>query len=170
MSSPQPANSAVAAAADDWSVTSLLADHDRCYRAVLSRDRRFDGRIVLAVLSTGIYCRPSCPTAVRPKRANARFFATSAAAQRAGFRACKRCLPGATPGSPDWDVRGDALSRAVRLIDDGVVDRDGVPGLAARLGYSIRQLQRLLADGAGAGPRKRKRSPSKRKRADGAGE
>lgn len=82
MSSPQPANSAVAAAADDWSVTSLLADHDRCYRAVLSRDRRFDGRIVLAVLSTGIYCRPSCPTAVRPKRANARFFATSAAAQR----------------------------------------------------------------------------------------
>ncbi|WP_291826385.1 Ada metal-binding domain-containing protein [Candidatus Neomicrothrix sp.] len=64
-------------------MTSLLADHDRCYRAVLSRDRRFDGRIMLAVLSTGI-CRPSCPTAVRPKRANARFFATSGGLRNAG--------------------------------------------------------------------------------------
>ena len=152
MSSPQPANSAVAAAADDWSVTSLLADHDRCYRAVLSRDRRFDGRIVLAVLSTGIYCRPSCPTAVRPKRANARFFATSAAAQRAGFRACKRCRPDAAPGSPEWELGDDLVNRAMRSIAAGEVDRFGVQGLADRLGVSARHLDRALQARVGASP------------------
>lgn len=151
MSSPQPANSAVAAAADDWSVTSLLADHDRCYRAVLSRDRRFDGRIVLAVLSTGIYCRPSCPTAVRPKRANARFFATSAAAQR-GFRACKRCRPDAAPGSPEWELGDDLVNRAMRSIAAGEVDRFGVQGLADRLGVSARHLDRALQARVGASP------------------
>ena len=129
----------------------MYTDRDACLRAIRAKDARFDGRFYTGVLTTGIYCRPSCP-ARTPLPANVQFFPTAAAAQQAGFRACKRCLPGATPGSPDWDVRGDALSRAVRLIDDGVVDRDGVPGLAARLGYSIRQLQRLLADGAGAGP------------------
>jgi len=126
-------------------------DVDRCYRAVQSKDARFDGWFVTAVLTTGIYCRPSCP--VRPPCArNVRFFATAAAAQGAGFRACKRCRPDASPGSPEWNVRGDLVARAMRLIADGAVDRDGVQGLAARLGYTVRQLQRLLQAETGAGP------------------
>lgn len=126
-------------------------DFDRCYRAVQSKDARFDGWFVTAVLTTGIYCRPSCP--VRPPFArNVRFLPTAAAAQRAGFRACKRCRPDASPGSPEWDVRGDVVARAMRLIADGTVDRKGVGGLAQRLGYTTRQLERLLQAEVGAGP------------------
>ncbi|MFN3949708.1 AlkA N-terminal domain-containing protein [Microbacterium sp.] len=121
------------------------------YRVIQSRDRRFDGQFVTAVRSTGIYCRPSCP-ARTPKEENVTFYATSAAAHEAGYRACKRCLPEAAPGSPLWDLRGDVVARAMRLIADGVVDREGVPGLARRLGYSSRHLTRLLAAELGAGP------------------
>jgi AraC family transcriptional regulator of adaptative response / DNA-3-methyladenine glycosylase II len=126
-------------------------DFDRCYRAVDSRDARFDGWFVTCVTSTGIYCRPSCP-ALTPKRANVRFLPTAAAAQREGFRACLRCRPDAAPGSPDWNYRADVVGRAMRLIGDGVVDRDGVPGLAARIGYTERHLSRLLTAEVGAGP------------------
>ena len=126
-------------------------DPDRCYLAVQSRDPRFDGWFVTAVTSTGIYCRPSCP-ARTPFRRNVRFLPTAAAAQRAGFRACKRCRPDATPGSPQWDVRADVVGRAMRLIADGTIDRSGVPGLAAELGYSVRQLERLLLAEVGAAP------------------
>ena len=101
--------------------------------------------------TTGIYCRPSCP-ARTPKRENVRFFATAAAAQGAGFRACKRCRPDATPGSPEWDLRADLVGRAMRLLADGVVDREGVPGLAQRLGYTERHLHRQLVAVVGAGP------------------
>jgi AraC family transcriptional regulator, regulatory protein of adaptative response / DNA-3-methyladenine glycosylase II len=126
-------------------------DFERCYRAVQSKDARFDGWFVTAVLTTGIYCRPSCP--VRPPFArNVRFYATAAAAQGAGFRACKRCRPDATPGSPEWNVRGDVVARTMRLIADGTVDRDGVGGLAAYLGYATRQLERMLQAEVGAGP------------------
>jgi AraC family transcriptional regulator of adaptative response / DNA-3-methyladenine glycosylase II len=126
-------------------------DFDRCYRAVQSKDARFDGWFVTAVLTTGIYCRPSCP--VRPPFArNVRFYPTAAAAQRAGFRACKRCRPDASPGSPEWNIRGDLVARAMRLIADGTVDREGVSGVAARLGYTTRQLERLLQAETGAGP------------------
>src|SRR5271168_3824682 len=126
-------------------------DFDRCYRAVQSKDARFDGWFVTAVRTTGIYCRPSCP--VRPPFArNVQFFPTAAAAQRAGFRACKRCRPDASPGSPEWNVRDDLVARAMRLIADGTVDREGVGGLAAHLGYTTRQLQRLLQAETGAGP------------------
>ncbi|MGH3978158.1 MAG: DNA-3-methyladenine glycosylase 2 family protein [Pseudonocardiaceae bacterium] len=128
----------------------MLLDHDRCYRAVASRDARFDGCFVVAVRTTGIYCRPSCP-AVTPKPQNVTFLPTAAAAQLAGYRACRRCLPDATPGSPEWNLRGDLVARAVRLIADGVVERDGVPGLAARLGYSSRHLNRVLTAELGAG-------------------
>lgn len=126
-------------------------DFERCYRAVASRDPRFDGWFFTAVTSTGIYCRPSCP-ALTPKRRNVRFYASAAAAQRNGFRACRRCRPDAVPGSPDWDVRADLVGRAMRLIADGVVDREGVPGLARRLGYTERHLTRLLTAELGAGP------------------
>ncbi|MGH8869490.1 MAG: AlkA N-terminal domain-containing protein [Actinomycetes bacterium] len=126
-------------------------DLDTCYRAAASRDARFDGWFSLAVTSTGIYCRPSCP-AVMPKRENVRVYPTAAAAQVAGFRACRRCRPDASPGSPEWDVRADVVGRAMRLVRDGVVDRDGVDGLARRLGYSARHLHRLLVAEVGAGP------------------
>src|ERR1700751_4136057 len=126
-------------------------DFDRCYRAVQSKDARFDGWFVIAVLTTKIYCRPSCP--VRPPFArNVRFYPTAAAAQRAGFRSCKRCRPDASPGSPERKLPGGRVARAMRRIADGTVDREGVTGLAARLGYTTRQLERLLQAETGAGP------------------
>lgn len=128
-----------------------MKDDDSRYEAVRSRDARFDGAFFFAVATTGIYCRPSCP-AVTPKRPNVRFFPTAAAAQGSGFRACRRCRPDAVPGSAEWNVRADVVGRAVRLIADGVVDREGVAGLAARLGYSARQVQRQLTGELGAGP------------------
>ncbi|MFI9201914.1 DNA-3-methyladenine glycosylase 2 family protein [Streptomyces sp. NPDC053048] len=121
------------------------------YQAVSSRDARFDGEFFTAVKTTGIYCRPSCP-AVTPKRQNVRFYPSAAAAQGAGFRACRRCRPDTAPGSAEWNVRADLVGRAMRLIGDGIVDREGVPGLAARLGYSSRQVQRQLTEELGAGP------------------
>ncbi|TQJ25025.1 DNA-3-methyladenine glycosylase II [Micromonospora sp. A202] len=126
-------------------------DFERCYRAVDSRDQRFDGWFYTGVTSTGIYCRPSCP-AITPKRKNVRFFPSAAAAQGAGLRACRRCRPDAAPGSPQWDIRADVVGRAMRLIADGVIDRDGVPGLASRLGYTERHLHRMLSAEMGAGP------------------
>src|SRR5215218_11225577 len=126
-------------------------DAAACHRAVSSRDRRFDGVFYTAVRTTGIYCRPSCP-ARTPAARNVEFHPTAAAAQSAGFRACKRCLPDATPGSPEWDVAADVAGRAMRLISDGVVDREGVEGLASRVGYTPRHLGRLLATELGAGP------------------
>ncbi len=133
-------------------VSAMALDFERCYRAVESRDARFDGWFITAVVTTGIYCRPSCPTPIRPKRANVRFYPTAAAAQLAGFRACKRCRPDASPGSPEWNVRGDLVGRAMRLIADGVIDRDGVAGVARRLAVSERHLHRLLLAELGAGP------------------
>ncbi len=129
----------------------MVEDFERCYGAVLARDARFDGWFVTAVTSTHIYCRPSCP-ARTPAARNVRFYPSAAAAQRAGFRACKRCRPDASPGSPQWNVRQDVVARAMRMIGEGVVDRDGVSGLAARLAYSPRHLNRLLVDEVGAGP------------------
>ena len=121
------------------------------YRAIDARDTRFDGQFYTAVRTTGIYCRPSCP-ARTPKASNVTFYETSAAAHDAGYRACKRCLPEAVPGTPAWNLRQDIAGRAMRLISDGVVTRDGVDGLAARLGYSSRQLNRILSQELGAGP------------------
>jgi AraC family transcriptional regulator of adaptative response / DNA-3-methyladenine glycosylase II len=129
----------------------MLKDFEHRYRAVRGRDVRFDGWFYVAVTSTGIYCRPSCPAAT-PKRSNVRFYPTAAAAQYAGFRACKRCAPDAVPGSPEWDTRADTVARAMRLIADGAVDRDGVAGFARRLGYTQRHLHRLLTAEVGAGP------------------
>ena len=126
-------------------------DDEQRYQAAVSKDPRFDGVIFIAVTSTGIYCRPSCP-AITPKRENMRFYRTAAAAQEAGFRACKRCRPDASPGSPEWNIRADMVGRAMRLIADGVVDRDGVEGLASQLGYEQRQVRRLVTAELGAGP------------------
>ncbi|HEU5334110.1 MAG TPA: AlkA N-terminal domain-containing protein [Actinocrinis sp.] len=129
----------------------MYEDFERCVRAVQAKDTRFDGWFYTAVLTTRIYCRPGCP--VRPpKPEHMSFYPSAAAAQQAGFRACKRCRPDAVPGSPQWNHRADLVARAMRLIADGVVDREGVPGLAARLGYSTRQVERQLQAELGAGP------------------
>lgn len=140
---------------------AMHTETERCIRAVQSKDARFDGWFFTAVLTTRIYCRPSCPV-VPPKAGNMTFYPSAAACQQAGFRACKRCRPDTSPGSP-WghlprrrlwgrNARADAVARAMRLIGDGVVDREGVPELAARLGYSTRQIERQLLAELGAGP------------------
>ena len=121
------------------------------YAAMSSRDSRFDGQFITGVRSTGIYCRPSCP-AMTPLARNVTFYRTAAAAHEAGLRACKRCQPDAVPGSPDWNLRDDLASRAMRLITDGVIEREGVPGVAKRLGYTPRHLTRVLVAELGAGP------------------
>src|ERR1700677_5350779 len=133
-------------------------DSDRFWIAVEAEDPRFDGWVFCGVKTTGIYCRPSCP-ARTPKRENVRFFATAAAAQAAGVPACKRCRPDATPGSPDWDLRADLVGRAMRLIADGVVDREGGGGLAGHLGYTERHVHRQLVATVGAGPLALARAP-----------
>jgi len=124
---------------------------EQWYQAAISKDARFDGVFFIGVSSTGIYCRPSCP-AITPKREHMRYYRTAAAAQEAGYRACKRCRPDASPGSPEWNIRADVVGRAMRLIADGIVDREGVAGLAGRLGYEQRQVRRLVTAELGAGP------------------
>ncbi|GHO56920.1 DNA-3-methyladenine glycosylase 2 [Ktedonobacter robiniae] len=131
--------------------TSLHTDFDLCYRAVCSRDPRFDGRFYTAVTSTGIYCRPICP-ARTPQARNIRFFSSAAAAEAAGFRACRRCHPESSPGSSDWNVRADLVARALRLIAAGLVDSEGVSGLAQRLAVSERHIHRELTAEVGVGP------------------
>ncbi|MFC5829649.1 bifunctional transcriptional activator/DNA repair enzyme AdaA [Nonomuraea insulae] len=128
-----------------------MIEDEVAFAAMESRDPRFDGWFYVAVTTTGVYCRPSCP-AVMPKPQNVRLFPTAAAAQVNGFRACKRCRPDAAPGSPEWNTRTDLTGRAMRLIADGIIDREGVAGLAARLGYSERQVHRQLVAEVGAGP------------------
>lgn len=129
----------------------MLPSREFCLKAIASRDVRFDGQFFTGVHTTGIYCRPSCP-AVTPKPNNVDFYPSAAAAQEAGFRACRRCRPDSVPGSPEWDSRGDVVARAVRLIGDGALDRQGLPGLASHLGYSVRQLQRSIREELGASP------------------
>lgn len=129
----------------------ITADFDLCYKATRSRDTRFDGQFFVAVVTTGIYCRPICP-APMPSVQHIRFYSCAAAAEAAGFRACRRCHPEASPGSPEWNIRADLATRALRLIADGVVDVEGVSGLAQRLAVSERHLHRELLAAVGVGP------------------
>jgi AraC family transcriptional regulator of adaptative response / DNA-3-methyladenine glycosylase II len=121
------------------------------YRAVEARDSRFDGWFFTGVKTTGVFCRPSCP-ARTPRRENVRFFATALSAREAGFRPCKRCRPDTVPEGPGWDTARDAAARAMELIAQGVVDERGVAGLATELGFSERQLHRVLVRAVGCGP------------------
>lgn len=136
---------------DHAPATLMIHDPDLCYRAVSARDRRFDGQFVTAVRTTGIYCRPSCP-AQTPRRENVVFYPTPAGAQQGGFRACRRCSPDAAPGTPGWNMTSDLAARAMTLIAEGVIERGGVSGLAAKLGYSTRHVNRILVAELGAGP------------------
>jgi AraC family transcriptional regulator of adaptative response / DNA-3-methyladenine glycosylase II len=126
-------------------------DPDACWRAVSRRDRRQDGRFFTGVITTGIYCRPVCPSRT-PLRRNVLFFPSAAAAAEAGFRACRRCRPDALPGSPAWRGTAASVARALRLIDQGALDRGSVADLAARLGLGERQLRRLFARHLGESP------------------
>ncbi|MEV0824362.1 DNA-3-methyladenine glycosylase 2 family protein [Nonomuraea rubra] len=132
-------------------MSPLELDFDSCYRAVSARDSRFDGRFYTAVTTTRIYCRPICP-ARTPSARNVRFYRHAASAEAAGFRPCKRCRPELSPGDPGWDLRGDLVGRALRLIDDGAADEQGVAGLAQRLHITERHLHRLFVAELGVGP------------------
>jgi len=126
-------------------------DFDQCFRACQARDARFDGAFFMAVKTTGIYCRPVCP-ARTPKRENVVFFRTAVEAQAAGYRPCLRCRPEAAPGTPAWQGVSATVERALRLIDQGLLDRMGVEELAAKLGVSARQLRRLFSRHLGVSP------------------
>src|SRR5271165_87446 len=130
----------------------MLGD-DACYRALRSRDPRFDGRLFVAVTSTGIYCRPVCP-ARTPKRENCRFFPSAAAAQDAGFRPCLRCRPETTVHLGSWRGTSNTVSRGLAMIAEGELDGDGasIDALAERLGVGARQLRRLFHEHLGASP------------------
>jgi AraC family transcriptional regulator of adaptative response / DNA-3-methyladenine glycosylase II len=151
MSTSQPARIHGADGSPATRSRTAELDFDACYRAVSSRDARFDGRFYTAVTSTGIYCRPICP-ARTPARTNIRFYRHAASAEAAGFRPCRRCRPEVSPGAPGWDVRADLVGRALRLIDDGVADDHGVAGLAQRLHVTERHLHRLFIAEIGTGP------------------
>jgi AraC family transcriptional regulator of adaptative response / DNA-3-methyladenine glycosylase II len=126
-------------------------DRDACYRALSTRDARFDGRLFVGVKTTGIYCRPICP-ARTPKIENVTFWPTAAAAQGAGFRPCLRCRPETAPDLAAWRGTSNTVSRALALIEAGGLDASDVEGLADRLGVGARQLRRLFAQHLGASP------------------
>ena len=121
-------------------------------RARRSRDSRFDGRFYLGVVTTGVYCRPICPAAPKAHRRHVRYFATAAGAHAAGFRPCLRCRPETAPGTPAWLGTSAVVRRALRLIEDGALDRARIPQFAARVGLGARQLDRLFAQHLGASP------------------
>ena len=129
----------------------MQLDPAACYRALKSRDARFDGRFFTAVRSTGVYCRPVCP-ARTPRRENCIFLPCAAAAQEAGFRPCLRCRPEAAPGTPAWQGTSATVSRGLRLIGEGALDHEGVEPLASRLGIGARHLRRLFLEHLGASP------------------
>jgi AraC family transcriptional regulator of adaptative response / DNA-3-methyladenine glycosylase II len=130
----------------------MVLDRDLCYRALCARDARFDGRFFTGVTTTGVYCRPVCP-ARTPQSRHCTFFASAAAAEAAGFRPCLRCRPETSPGTPAWQGTSATVTRALRLIEEGALDRAGVDALAARLGVGARHLRRLFAEQLGASPR-----------------
>ncbi|HET6156833.1 MAG TPA: AlkA N-terminal domain-containing protein [Dongiaceae bacterium] len=131
----------------------LGLDPKACYRALKSRDARFDGRLFVGVTSTGIYCRPICP-ARSPKSENCRFFSSAAAAQESGFRPCLRCRPETAPDLGSWRGTSNTVSRGLALIAEGALDGEeaGVDALAERLGVGGRQLRRLFQQHLGASP------------------
>jgi AraC family transcriptional regulator of adaptative response / DNA-3-methyladenine glycosylase II len=130
-----------------------LPSREACYRALQSRDSRFDGLVFVGVSSTGIYCRPVCP-ARTAKFENCTFFGSAAAAQNAGFRPCLRCRPETAPDLASWRGTSNTVSRALALIADGVLDdeKTSVEKLAGRLGLGERQLRRLFLQHLGASP------------------
>jgi AraC family transcriptional regulator, regulatory protein of adaptative response / DNA-3-methyladenine glycosylase II len=126
-------------------------EHDACYRALKTRDVRFDGRLFVAVKTTGIYCRPVCPARL-PRPENVVFYSTAAAAQENGYRPCLRCRPETAPDLAAWHGTSNTVSRALALIEMGALDKGDIAGLAERLGVGARQLHRLFRQHLGASP------------------
>ncbi|MDJ0702581.1 MAG: DNA-3-methyladenine glycosylase 2 family protein [Leptolyngbyaceae cyanobacterium MO_188.B28] len=129
----------------------MKLDHDICYRAIQTRDSRFDGRFFTGVLSTGIYCRPVCPAPL-PKPENCQFFSSAAAAHAAGFRPCLRCRPEVAPELSFPLASASTVSRALSLIAAGGLDENSVSDLAAQVGVSDRHLRRLFTQHLGVSP------------------
>jgi AraC family transcriptional regulator, regulatory protein of adaptative response / DNA-3-methyladenine glycosylase II len=123
-----------------------------CDRARLARDPRFDGKFFIGVVTTGIYCRPICPSPTA-RRANVRFFRSAEEAVAAGFQPCLRCRPESAPGTPAWEGTSTTVRRALRLIEEGTLQSHGVAELSERLGVSARHLHRLFVTHLGASPR-----------------
>ncbi len=138
-------------AAPDRPSGPVTLDPEVCHRALRARDARFDGRLFVGVVTTGVYCRPICPVP-SPKSRNCRFFPSAAAAQAAGFRPCLRCRPEVAPHTPAWSGSAATVQRALRLIAEGVLDEGDVAGLAERVGVGERQLRRIFAKHVGASP------------------
>ena len=137
-------------------IGAMDLDPDACYRAIQTRDARFDGRLFVAVKTTGVYCRPVCP-ARTPLRQNVTFHATAASAQEAGYRACLRCRPETSPQLGAWNGASNTVSRALALIEAGALDSScenggDVETLAERFGVGGRQLRRLFLQHLGATP------------------
>jgi AraC family transcriptional regulator, regulatory protein of adaptative response / DNA-3-methyladenine glycosylase II len=126
-------------------------DPATCWAAFYSRDARFDGRFFIGVTTTNIYCRSICPVPFA-KPNNVVWFASAAAAEAAGFHPCRRCRPQAAPGTPAWQGTSAVVSRALKLIGEGALDRGNVEELAARVGIGSRQLRRLFVHHLGASP------------------
>ncbi len=144
----------------DWSMMLRMdmPPHDVCYRAIATRDARFDGRLFTGVKTTGIYCRPICP-ARTPKRENVTFWPSAAAAQEAGFRPCLRCRPEISPDAAAWRGTSNTVSRALALIAEGGMDGDPLTAIvrAARRRRApaappVRQASRRAAHRGGADP------------------
>ena len=129
----------------------MTLDATACYRALASRDARFDGRFFTGVTTTGVYCRPICP-ARTPARGNVKFYGCAAAAEADGFRPCRRCRPDTAPGTPAWQGAPAVVARGLRLIRDGVLDDEGIDRFSERLGLSARQVRRLFETYVGAPP------------------
>ena len=127
----------------------MLPEPEICERARQSRDPRFDGRFIVAVLTTGIYCRPVCPARM-PAEDNVRYFQTPAAAQEAGFRPCLRCRPETARRLPEWTLNSQTVIRGLRLIDAGFLDEHDLDALAEELSLSTRHLNRLFNTELGA--------------------
>ncbi|MGH6799962.1 MAG: bifunctional transcriptional activator/DNA repair enzyme AdaA, partial [Methylocella sp.] len=130
---------------------SMDLNHAACYRAICTRDVRFDGRLFTGVKTTGIYCRPVCP-ARTPRSENVTFYRSAAAAQEAGFRPCLRCRPETAPDLGAWRGTSNTVSRALALIELGALDEADVETFAQRLGVGARQLRRLFRRHLGASP------------------
>jgi len=130
----------------------MLPAGDVLEQARKARDPRFDGRFFIGVRTTGIYCRPVCPVKM-PRAENVTFFASAAAATEAGYRPCLRCRPESSPGTPAWQGTSTTVRRALRLIDEGALDRGSVAGLSDRLGVTSRHLNRLFTTHLGASPK-----------------
>ncbi len=129
----------------------MQLEPERCWRASMAHDPRFDGRFFIGVVTTGVYCRPICSVSP-PRRKNVRFYPSAAGAEEAGFRPCRRCRPETAPGTPAWLGSSTTVSRALHLISEGALDEGGVDDLAERLGLGSRHLRRLFAEHLGASP------------------